>query len=76
MMCTGKLQGANWVEEVQASISPSRDAHDLKDGSSRPKYKNSITAITIGHDALKQMMVSTGTYCSTHNTFSTKLAAG
>ena len=45
---------------------PSRDAHDLKEGSSRPRYKNSIMAITIGQDALKQMIVSTGKYCNTH----------
>lgn len=45
---------------------PSRDAHDLREGSSRPKYKNSIMAITIGQDALKQIIVSTGTYCITH----------
>ena len=46
------------------SYSPSREAHDLSEGSSRPRYKNSMMAMTMGQDALKQMMVSTGTYCN------------
>ena len=45
-------------------FSPSREAHDLSEGSSRPKYRNSIMAMTMGQDALKQIIVSTGTYCS------------
>ena len=59
------------MREERAKISPNRDAHDIREGSSRPKYKYSIMAMTIGQDALKQMMVSTGTYCSIYKELST-----
>ena len=58
------LQGTGIVVKL-----PIKDAEDLTDGSSLPRKIASMTANTIGQDALKQTSVSTGTYCSARQEF-------
>ena len=47
---------------------PMSDTQDLRDGSFRPRYKYSTSANMTGQDALKQIIVSTGTYCNNSST--------
>jgi hypothetical protein len=52
------------VYAVTPANTPPSASHDLADGSSRPRWKYSMTRMTSGVEALKQMMVSTGTCLS------------